>query len=262
MQRFGAIRPITHKVGERIVRGDLEGAVRCYVTEPAGSESYDTAATETRRILAETEDWTGMSRTIPDSMSFEKGLVGYLGDHPGDWVGAIATLPTNLQMMFVHAYQSYLFNLMLSERIERGIPLNTPIEGDLVIPLATDGTPDHENPILTTSRNIDLVERQVKLRKAFVSITLFGSKSILAEGEMGDIERKVLAEQHISAEDFIVPGLSHCSSEGSNREVLCPVKDLRYYTGDDSYNVTFSLPKGDYATCLMREFMKSEMTDY
>ena len=262
VQRFGVIRPITHKVGEYIIRGDFEGAVRCYVTDPAGPMSYDTVAAKTRKILKETKDWAGMSRIIPDSMSFEKGLVGYLGDNPGDWVGAIATLPTNLQMMFVHAYQSYLFNLMLSERIARGIPLDRPIVGDLVIPLDSDGTPHHENTILTTAKNIDLVERQIKLKKAFISITLYGSKSVLAEGEMGEIERKILDEHHLTAENFVVPGLSHCSSEGSNREVLCPVKNLKYTPEEETYKVSFSLPKGNYATCLMREFMKSEMTDY
>ncbi len=262
VQRFGVMRPITHKVGEHIIRGDLEGAVRCYVTDPADPNSYDTDAAKIRETLRDADDWTGMSKIIPDSMSFEKGLVGYLSDNPGDWVGAIATLPTNLQMMFVHAYQSYLFNLMLSERIARGIPLDRPIIGDLVIPLDSDGTPHHENPILTTAKNIDLVERQVKLKKAFVSITLFGSKSVLAEGEMGEIERKILNDHHVSADNFVVPGLSHCSSEGSNREVLCPVKDLKYLPEEETYKVSFSLPKGNYATCLMREFMKSEMTDY
>lgn len=263
VQRFGVVRPITHKVGELIVRGDLEGAIRCYVCDPAGPASYDTAAAEARKMLSETKDWTGLSRDLPETMSFEKSIVGYLSDNPGDWPGAIAQLPTNLQMMFVHAYQSYLFNLMLSERISAGMPLNRPTVGDIVIPLDADGIPHHENPVTVTAKNIDLVERQVRLKKAFVTITLFGSKSVLAEGQMGEIERRILDNERISAEDFVVPGLSHCSSEGSTREILCPVKNLGYTADEDgAYTVSFSLPKGNYATCLMREFMKSEMTDY
>ncbi len=31
VQRFGVIRPVTHLVGERLVRGDIEGAIRTYV---------------------------------------------------------------------------------------------------------------------------------------------------------------------------------------------------------------------------------------
>ena len=40
------------------------------------------------------------------------------------------------------------------------------------------------------------------------------------------------------------------------------MKDLKASFTEDSYSVSFSLPKGNYATCLMREFMKSEMRDY
>ena len=262
VQRFGVMRPITHKVGELIVRGDLEGAVRCYVTDPAGPVSLDEEAAKARKLFAETKDWAGMQKYIPDSMSFEKSIVAYLNDNPGHWAGAIAQLPTNLQMMFVHAYQSYLFNLMLSERIARDIPLNRPIVGDTVIPLDADGIPHHENPVVATEKNLDLVERQVKLKRAFVSLPLYGSLTQIPDGEMGDIERMILEKEHITAQDFIVPGLSHCSSEGSHREVMCPVKNLGYEVEDGSYKVSFSLPKGNYATCLMREFMKAEMTDY
>ena len=262
VQRFGVMRPITHKVGELIVRGDLEGAVRCYVTDPAGPVSLDEEAAKARKLFAETNDWAGMQKYIPDSMSFEKSIVAYLNDNPGHWAGAIAQLPTNLQMMFVHAYQSYLFNLMLSERIARDIPLNRPIVGDTVIPLDADGIPHHENPVVATEKNLDLVERQVKLKRAFVSLPLYGSLTQIPDGEMGDIERMILEKEHITAQDFIVPGLSHCSSEGSHREVMCPVKNLGYEVEDGSYKVSFSLPKGNYATCLMREFMKAEMTDY
>ena len=171
-------------------------------------------------------------------------------------------LPTNLQMMFVHAYQSYLFNLMLSERISRGIPLNHPVTGDVVVPVDADGNPKHEEPVLVTAKNIDLVERQIKLGRAYVTHVLFGGDGIMAEGEPGEIEHGIIEKTGLSAEDFIIPELPHCSSTGSRRELICPVNDLAAEIGEGSYRLTFSLPKGNYATCLLREFMKSEMTDY
>ena len=198
---------------------------------------------------------------MPDGMSYEKTMAQALAGGE-DWKGAISALPSNLQMMFVHAYQSYLFNEMLSERMSRGLPLDAPVEGDVVIPLAADGTPEHEAPVVTTSRNIDLVKRQVKLGRAFVTAALYGSENVLAEGEPGEIERSIAERNDLKPEDFVIPGLSKCSSKGGRREILCPVKDLQASFGDDSYTLSFSLPKGNYATCLMREFMKSEMRDY
>ncbi|MDY0224966.1 MAG: tRNA pseudouridine(13) synthase TruD [Candidatus Methanomethylophilaceae archaeon] len=260
VQRFGVIRPITHRVGELIVRGDLEGAVRSYLSYPSDFEEEEVR--NARNELATRNDWSELVKIMPEQLSFEKMMVYHLIDNPDDWAGAIDQLPKNLQMMFVHAYQSYLFNKMLSERMKRGLPLDLPIAGDIVIPLDANKIPLHENPIIATDKNIDLVTRQVRAGRAFVTITLFGSDSVLAEGEMGDIEKKIIEEEKIKGEDFIVPGLTHCSSKGSRREIVCPIKDISYQMEDEGYSISFSLPKGNYATCLMREFMKSDMNRY
>jgi tRNA pseudouridine13 synthase len=260
VQRFGVVRPITHKIGELIVRGDLEGAVRSYVSDPSLFEDEDAA--KARISLTKENDWSSVLKDMPDTLSFEKIMVEHIVSYPDDWQGAIGKLPKNLQMMFVHAYQSYLFNKMLSERMRRGLPLNKPIEGDVIIPLDANRIPQHENPILTTGSNIDLVARQVRSGRAFVTISLFGSESKIADGEMGDIERSIIEKEGISEKDFIVPDLPHCSSKGNRREILCPVKDLTHKVIDNGYEMNFSLPKGNYATCLLREYMKSDMEKY
>lgn len=261
VQRFGIARPVTHLVGERIVKGDLKGAVETYLFHPSDSE--EEIVRNTREELRKCNgDYSSIDLLLPKTMGFEQILVNHLRENPGDYKGAIEVMPNNLQMMFTHAYQSYLFNIMLSDRMEHSLPLNEPVEGDIVIPLDSDRVPMHENPILTTSKNIDLVKKQVRTGRAYVSITLFGSDSRLAEGEMGEIERKVIEEQNIEEKNFMVIGLPHCTSKGSRREIVCPVKDLNCRFEEDRYAVSFSLPKGNYATCLMREFMKSDMTDY
>ena len=260
VQRFGTIRPITHKVGEFIIRGDPEGAVRCYVSDPSRFENESSA--DVRKALSEEDDWSSLLKEMPDSLSFERIMVEHIISSPDDWKGAIEKLPKNLQMMFVHAYQSYLFNKMLSGRMSKGLPLNKPVIGDIVIPLDANRIPQHENPIVTTSGNIDLVARQVRSGRAFVTISLFGSESKISQGEMGEIEQSVIDEEKISGEDFIVPDLPNCSSKGSRREVLCPVADLSHKVIDEGYEISFSLPKGNYATCLLREYMKSDMEKY
>ena len=259
VQRFGVVRPVTHLVGERLVRGDIEGAVRTYVCFTTPEE--DEALRETRTSLEGTDDWGAAAKVMPEQMSYEKTMAQMLAGG-GSWTDAIDALPANLQMMFVHAYQSYIFNEILSLRMDRGLPLNMPVVGDVVIPLDSNRNPQHENPVMTTSRNLDLVARQVRAGKAFVTGALFGSESVLAEGEPGEIEREVIERNSLEPQDFVIPGLPRCSSKGGRRELLCPVKDIGSEFGDEGYKLSFSLPKGNYATCLMREFMKSEMRDY
>jgi len=262
VQRFGAVRPVTHRVGERLVRGDIKGAVMTYISFTTDEEEERLRLIRERFQKADVSEWAEIRQTMPPAMAFERMMLSKLIENPDDWVGAIEILPANLQMMFVHAYQSLLFNEMLSRRMDAGLPLNMPVEGDIIIPLDANKIPQHENPILTTSKNIDLVTRQVRSGRAFVTITLFGSDGELAEGEMGEIERKVIEENKLSHEDFVIPELSRCTSKGSRREILCPLKDIGYEMNDEGYKLKFSLPKGNYATCLLREFMKSEMRDY
>ncbi len=259
VQRFGVVRPVTHRVGERLVRGDIEGAVRTYISYTTPEEEEDLQ--RIRGSLEGCTDWSYAVSVMNDRMSYEKTMAQTVASG-GSWNDAIEALPPNLQMMFVHAYQSYLFNEMLSERMARGLPLNMPVEGDVVIPVTADGNPDHEQPIVATSKNIDLVARQVRAGRAFVTAALYGSETVLAEGEPGEIENGIAEKHKLEPIDFVIPGLSKCSSKGGRREILCPVKDLKADFLDDGYSVSFSLPKGNYATCLMREFMKSEMRDY
>ena len=260
VQRFGSVRPVTHLVGERLVRGDIKGAVMTYISYSTPEEEQDLQ--DKRKELEDISKWPELYNTIPSKMSFEKIMVGTMLNDPDNWIAAIESVPPNLQMMFTHAYQSWLFNEMLSKRMDAGLPLNMPVEGDIVIPLNANKIPQHENPILTTSKNIDLVTRQCRAGRAFVTITLFGSDGELAEGEMGEIERKVIEDNKLSHEDFVIPGLPRCTSKGSRREIICPLKNLECEINEDSYKLKFMLPKGNYATCLLREYMKSEMRDY
>lgn len=72
----------------------------------------------------------------------------------------------------------------------------------------------------------------------------------------------MIEKEKLEEKDFVVPGLPYCSSKGSRREIVCPLKEIDCSVGDDGYSVRFSLTKGNYATCLMREFMKSDMICY
>ena len=260
VQRFGTARPVTHLVGERLVRGDIKGAVETYLFHPSEFEEEDVR--EARKMLKDCKGDYSSVGELPKMMGYEKILVDHLVRKPEDYIGAISEMPNNLQMMFTHAYQSYLYNLIVSERMARGLPLNRPVVGDTVIPLDGDGVPMHEEPNTVTARNLRLVERQVSRGRAFVAATVFGSDGMFSEGEMGEIERKVIEGHNLEKDDFIVPGLPHCSAKGNWREMICTVSDLKAEFDEGSYSMSFYLTKGNYATCLMREFLKTDMNRY
>jgi tRNA pseudouridine13 synthase len=260
IQRFGSVRSITHLIGKDLIRGDFEGAVMRYVANPMDEEGSE--ANDARRTLQETRDFERAFREFPMKLTFERTMIGHIRDNPTDYVGALRLLPYNLLMMFVHAYQSHLFNRILSERIREGMSLREPEIGDLVLPLSKTNVPDHDNWIPVSVDNLEKATRNAKEGKAFISGLLYGTESVFADGRMGEIERKIVGAEEISKLDFQIVGLREASSKGSRREILSSYKDLAVNLGEGEATFQFTLTKGCYATTLMREFMKAEISQY
>lgn len=264
IQRFGATRPITHLVGESIVRGELEEAVVRYVAGEASRESED--AERARAIIRESRDWKEAQRILPKELKFELAVVQHLSAHPDDYAGALRNLPSNLVLLFCHAYQSYLFNRMLSERIRQGLPLHVPVEGDIVLPIAEGGILDVP-PVHVTPARFDKVLRQVEKGRALVSLPLLGYDTPMASGAPGEVEARILDEESVEPQMFYDPPLREASSRGLRRAVVAPVGDLGSEVTEDetaegklAAHVRFYLPKGSYATTLLREVLKAPDT--
>lgn len=262
IQRFGALRPVTHLVGERMVRGDLEGAVMAYVGRPMDAENDEVR--QARARIEKERDFSAAVGYFPQHLSFERSLIHHLQLNPGDWPGALRQLPLNLLMMFVHAYQSCLFNRMLSRRIREGLPLSEPVIGDVILPTDEHGRPDHDHHVSVEAHNLERIREKARAGKAFVSGLLYGSETSFAGGRPGEMERAVIEEERLGPQDFHIQDLPEVSSKGTRREVL-----VRFAPGEpaiipeeDSFVFKFSLPRGCYATALLREYIKGEALDY
>src|SRR5437879_4026509 len=197
-------------------------------------------------------------RSYPKSYGFEKAILNQLAVEPTDYVGALRSLPFNLLMMFVHGYQSFLFNRILSERMRRRIPIHEPVAGDLVLPADASGLPDRSRPIDGSCDNLERAAKRCREGKAWVSAILFGSEPEFAGGEPGQIEKTIVASEGLRPEDFIIPEIPRISSKGTRREILAPFRGLDVQVGEAAFSLSFELTRGSYATCLVREFTKSE----
>ena len=261
IQRFGIVRPITHVVGKYIVKSDFEKAAMSYIANPMDGEEEESYLL--REQLEKTRDFSEALKSYPNKLNFEKAILNKLVVNPKDFVGAIKELPRNLLTMFVYAYQSHLFNRILSERIRKKLPLNEALIGDIVFPIRT-GVID-KNYIMVRENNIEKVNKQISKGKAAVSGVLFGSDSVLSDGEMGEIEHKIIDSEKIDPRDFVIPDIPYISSSGSRHPILAFVKDLKFKFINDDLNkdkkaliLKFELQKGCYATSLLREFMKTD----
>jgi tRNA pseudouridine13 synthase len=262
-QRFGSLRPITHRVGLEVVRGDWEAAVLEYVTTTGESEPADTR--EAREWVAETRDWAGATERLPGRLRYERSMCHALAEAvgepgPEEFRGALETLPTNLQRLLVNAAQSYLFNEVLCRRLERGLPFHEAVEDDVVCFAdrdAPDGLalPDTDRLQVASGDRLRTVNRHCARGRAFVTAPLVGTETEFADGEPGAITREVLEEFDVAREDFDLPGEFH--STGTRRAALVRT-DLD--VGMNPPTLSFPLPKGSYATVVLREITKADPT--
>ncbi|HOT06746.1 MAG: putative tRNA pseudouridine synthase D [Methanosaeta sp. PtaB.Bin039] len=255
VQRFGDIRPVTHLVGEALVRGDMELAVFRYLAMAFPDEPDATRSA--RQNLWESRDLEQALRSFPQHLSFELAMLNYLLVHPGDYSRAFSVLSPNLQRMFVHAYQSYIFNRILSRRLQRGL-LWQPHVGDRVCYLSGE-LPDPRQTELVTEETLPAVLRLASRGRAFATLPLFGFQSELAEGLPGEIEREVISSERVRAEDFQISENPALGSRGTRRTALLPVAPSWQMRGEDAA-LEFFLPAGSYATVVLREYQKSEST--
>ncbi|MFB6134504.1 MAG: tRNA pseudouridine(13) synthase TruD [Halanaeroarchaeum sp.] len=255
-QRFGSYRPVTHEVGLAVVRGDWEGAAMAYLGNPHPEDSQ-----AARRFVEETYDWSTALDRFPNRLRYERSMLHSLqetrGTLPGDFRAALETFPENVQRLFVNAAQSYAFNLMLSERLDRTLPFHEPIPGDVACFADAEAPPDFPIPDVgreqrVTADRVDVLGRHCRRGRAFVTAPLVGTETELADGEQGDIERAVLDRLDLRPADFDLPGAF--GSRGTRRAIIVPVDPT---VARDPLTLSFSLPKGSYATVVLREYLQT-----
>ncbi len=254
VQRFGEVRPVTHLVGEALVRGDPEMAVITYVALPFPGEPDSTRAARSR--LLEGRDFAKALKEFPLRLRYERAMMSRLVEEE-DWASSFNVLAPNLKRLFVHAYQSLLFNKILSERMRSGLPLDRAVEGDVVC-FSKDGLPDVDKIQAVDGMNLEAVNRLAARGRAFVTLPLFGYLSELAAGVPGEIESAVLDGEGVTLSDFRVEANPSLGSPGARRPALLRADPVVVMEGRGSALLKFELPAGSYATVVLREYMKSE----
>jgi tRNA pseudouridine13 synthase len=258
-QRFGEVRPITHEVGRWVVRGDLARAVDAYLVDrpPGGREGTGDAA---RAAYAEHRDAARALREFPHEYRFERTLLDHLAQgHPPE--RAFRALSRDLRLLFVHAFQSYLFNRWLSERVKAGLPLDAPVEGDEILRLGRDGAVRSQEGIPVDADNraecADLVGRG----RALVAGPLVGYETRVSSGPAGELLDRLLASEGVDRAMFRLPVTPEIASRGAARPLLVPIPPLAISPdGAERVRFLFALPKGSYATVMLREFLKEGAT--
>uniref|UniRef100_A0A7C1T1Z9 Probable tRNA pseudouridine synthase D n=1 Tax=Thermofilum pendens TaxID=2269 RepID=A0A7C1T1Z9_THEPE len=255
-QRFGSIRPVTHVVGKLILQGDFKRAAEEMLLRVFEGESP--RAKQARALLAETGDYSRVLEVFPKSMHNERVLIAYLARHPGDYVGAFRKLPPYVRKLLVGAYQAYLFNKLLSRRIEAGLPYAEAVPGDIVGIYSERKAHEPVGVLVVNSAIVDKVNRWIKQGKAALLLPIFGYNTPLLPGKPGELELEVLREEGLDLEAFKLKSIPEASSAGTYRPAALKPLEISIKVEDSIVLLSFTLRKGMYATTLLREIVKPE----
>jgi len=158
-----------------------------------------------------------------DETEIERKVKEYLKENKEDYLGALKQIPLNLLKLYVHAYQSFLFNRTLERMVEKG-----KLNKEMRIPLVG-----------------------------------YGHKSRILKTEVDEILDEIMEEEGIKAEMFRIQEIEEISSEGSMRKAferyknfsVVKVEDDDIYKAKKKVTLSFELPKGCYATVFLEQLL-------
>lgn len=148
-----------------------------------------------------------------------------------------------LRRYLVNSFLSQVCNRYLTRRVESGAFLRL-LQGDIAKKYATGG--------MFVVEDLDAEQARYEAKEISFTAPVFGPRMWAAEGPSGELEREILTEAGITLEE-----LGRLGVRGSRRLGRL-IPDLSTTLVDKGLRLEFSLPKGAYATNVLREIMKPE----
>lgn len=249
-QRFGHYQN-NHLIGRAIILGDWPGALDELLGTRPGAEDSSSAA---RAAYSAGRFEEALRLTSPSNRAETIALSHLANGRTAEQ--AVRAIDRNAVEFFVNGFQSAVFNALLDERLERG-ELAKLSPGDVAF--------KHDNHAMfavdeATAAAADTSER---LRSLAISPTgaMWGPAMMRAGGRVDESEVAALARAGVTLEQLhssvaVQRGLV----EGTRRAFRVPVIDPQVEGGVDEHGsyvrCAFELPRGAFATVVLREIMK------
>jgi tRNA pseudouridine13 synthase len=147
---------------------------------------------------------------------------------------------------YLSVFQSAIFNDWLAQRLQM-VPIDSPLDGDLFRKEDTGG-------MFVTE---ELESTRVRMKNWEISPTgpIFGDKMRRAEGRARELEESILQRWSVSIDTF---RRYKKYGPGSRRTARVRPHQWNVSYEADALILSFQLPKGAYATALLRELLKNE----
>ena len=231
-QRFG-LTGRNHELGRLLVKGRADCFIRAYL----GSDGRNDSSAEARALFGK-GDLEAALAAWPRHLAVERRVLQRLRT-TGLASEAMRALPRSLTRFLVSAYQAFLFNRLLAERMPH---IGTLERGDLAV--------KHVNGAFFEVLDPTLEQPRADALEISPSGPLYGRKTRLAHERPGDRERALLDHEAVDLSDF------GSQSPGGRRPFRVPLQEASL-SWDEGLLLSFVLPPGSYATSVLREITKT-----
>ncbi len=244
-QRFGA-RGDSWEIGRALLAEDHELAARLIAGDP---RDIDRGAVKHARMLYDQGEFEKAARAWPGGFRDCIRLCGAMAKKKGDARRALHAVDRALLSFYVSAWQSWLFNRVVAERIGS---LDRVMPGDLAW--------KHANGAVFKVLDADVEAPRAASFEISPTGPLFGPRMTEPEGEPAAIERRVLEQCAVSRESFDRRG--PLQPPGGRRPLRFRLEELAHSLGRDEvgdyFELRFVLDSGCYATAVLREIGKTQ----
>ncbi len=239
-QRYGA-QANSHLIGRAMLRQDYHGAVDALMGDQAlvRDERWQTAIAAYRR-----GDMAESLALFPGHCRTEREVLQRLLKRPDAWEKAFQAVNPRLRVLYLSAFQSMLFDRLLDERLAT---FDRVMAGDLAW--------KHANGACFIVEDEDREGERAPNFEISPTGPLFGCRMKFPEGEPLAMENDALRREGLCPADFDLPG--GLRLEGERRPLRVPLGSPDLHAEEDAIVLEFSLPKGAYATSVLREIMKT-----
>ena len=239
-QRYGA-QGNSHLIGAALLRRDWQKAVDCLIGEPDAVRDA-----EWRSAIAAYQqgDLAGALRRMPRHCRTEREILQRLAARPEAWEKAFSVVHPRLKKLFLSAFQSCLFDKVVEQRLEN---IDRVMEGDLAW--------KHVNGACFLVEDAEAEASRAACFEISASGPMFGSRMTQPAGAVLALEQRILSDEGVSGDAFD-PG-SGLRMAGERRPLRVPLGDSTCLVDGDTLRLEFSLPRGSYATSVVREITKT-----
>jgi tRNA pseudouridine13 synthase len=261
LQRFGSERMITHLVGKALLNRDYNKAIEYLLSY---TTKYDSKfSKEIRERIRDSNNYQQLIKILPKGMDLERNIVSAIIKGK-DSISVIRSIPINIRRLFVQAYQSYIFNKCLSTSLLCNEDIQKCKDGDLCFEI--------EEP-LVFGKIRRFKEGIDSNNDVIPAIRLVGYNYQPGKSRFDNVTKKILAEENISPKYFYLEDFQELSIQMGFRQTMLCCNEFRYSSvgvgvrgegGGEGVrksergmlDLSFRLPKGSYATTLLRELIK------